>query len=253
MVYCHICKIEFEHMNAFLTHHRWHHDGMTTKEYYDIYLKKESEDSCQTPNCKNKCNFYSLTKGYHKHCSRECLMKDQNFQEKAKKAKIKKNGFYNNNRNQAKQTCLERYGKINVSQVEQIKEKKEKTFMKNFGVKCNFATEEHRQYMLDGGAAYCNKFIKNPSKPQIKLYKMVLEVCPYAIMNYPCLNYSIDIAIPFLNLAFEYDGGYWHNENLDKTRDEKLKEIGWETFRFKDRIPSFSEIRRIINKSISTF
>ena len=54
MVYCHICKEEFGHMNAFLTHHRWHHNGMTTREYYDKYLKQEDEGICQTPGCNNR-------------------------------------------------------------------------------------------------------------------------------------------------------------------------------------------------------
>mgnify|MGYP001390754941 CR=1 FL=1 len=103
--------------------------------------------------------------------------------------------------------------------------------------------------MLNGQASYMNTFIKNPSKPQLKLYKMILEICPYAILNYPCLNYSIDIAIPFLNIAFEYDGSYWHKDSeYDSNRDNKLKEDGWKIFRFKDIIPNEEEINKLLRK-----
>ena len=53
--------------------------------------------------------------------------------------------------------------------------------------------------MKSGQAAYCNFFIKNPSKPQVKLFNLCQEMLPYPIMNYPCLKYSI---LPLGNLLF---------------------------------------------------
>ena len=112
--------------------------------------------------------------------------------------------------------------------------------------------EEQRQYMLNGGAAHCNRFIKNPSKPQIELYNKILKLCPYAILNYPCLNYSIDIGIPFLNIAIEYDGSYWHNDKeYDKKRDEQISNIGWNIFRFVDLIPDEIILKRIITGNLA--
>ncbi len=228
-------------MNAFLTHHRWHHNGITTKEYYDKYLKKNDEGICETPNCNNICNFYSLTKGYNKHCSRECTKKDPVIKKKFG------NGIQNIEK--IKQTCLKKYGVENISQLKVIKEKKKQTCLKNNGYEYWVGTNEHKEWMRNGGAAYCNMFIKNPSKPQIKFYKKVLKLCPYAILNYPCLNYSIDIAIPFLEVAIEYDEPYWHNEIYDKKRDKKLKENGWNVFRFSKTIPTAEEIKKILNRS----
>lgn len=102
-----------------------------------------------------------------------------------------------------------------------------------------------KKQMKEYQAAYMNFFIKNPSKPQIELYNMVLEICPYAILNYPSLSYSIDIAIPFLNIAIEYDEPYWHqDENKDKERQEKLEKEGWIFFRFKS-VPSKEELKFI--------
>jgi very-short-patch-repair endonuclease len=95
----------------------------------------------------------------------------------------------------------------------------------------------------NGHAAWMNKFIQNPSKPQKKLYEMVLFLCPYAVLNYPCLNYSIDIAIPFLNLAIEYDEPYWHqNKKADKKRQKDLEQEGWKFIRF-DKLPDINLLK----------
>jgi len=240
MVYCYECNLEFKHMNAFLTHHRWHHNGMTTKEYYDKHFKKDGEGICKTPECNNECTFYNLTIGYHKHCSKDCAKKDPKVR--------KKFGRGDTNRKKARKTCLKRYGVENVSQVELVKLKKEQTFKKRYGVKCNFSTEEHRQWMIEGGAAYCNRFIKNPSKPQIELFELCQQVFPYPILNYPCGRYSIDIAIPSLNLAIEYDGSYWHPDEIyDKKRQKFIENQGWKVIRFIDRVPDIDELKGEIN------
>jgi hypothetical protein len=105
--------------------------------------------------------------------------------------------------------------------------------------------ESRRQYMLDGGAAYCNRFIKNPSKPQIALFKLCQEVLPYPILNYPCLGYSIDIVVPQLSLAIEYDGSYWHQDkDYDIKRQKELEEEGWNFLRYIDYIPSKKKLRQ---------
>jgi hypothetical protein len=105
--------------------------------------------------------------------------------------------------------------------------------------------KKQKKYMLNGGAAYLNSFIKNPSKPQVELYNIVLELCPYAILNYPCLNYSIDIAIPFLNIAIEYDEPYWHqNGEYDEKRQRELEKEGWNFIRF-SKIPRKRTIKKI--------
>lgn len=109
-----------------------------------------------------------------------------------------------------------------------------------------------RQEMLNGKAAYLNRCMKNPSVPQVKLYKKVLKICPYAILNYPYLNYSIDIAIPFLNIAIEYDG-YFHfnseeSKEYHKRRQTNLEKEGWKFIRYNiyQEFPSKKEVRKDI-------
>ena len=113
--------------------------------------------------------------------------------------------------------------------------------------------DKQKQYMLDGGATYANKFIKNPSRPQVELFKIVQEVFPYCYLNYPCLftNYNIDIAIPKLNIAIEYDGSWWHqNKEKDKKRQKELEDQGWIFIRYEDYIPTKKELMRNFNEVI---
>ena len=108
---------------------------------------------------------------------------------------------------------------------------------------------EKISYMVNGGAAYCNKFIKNPSKLQVKLFNICQIILPYPILNYPCLNYSIDIAVPKLNIAIEYDGSYWHpDKQYDLNRQKELEEEGWKFLRYVDYIPSETELLKNITE-----
>lgn len=83
------------------------------------------------------------------------------------------------------------------------------------------------------------------SKPQLELYNLVKQIYPDAILEYPFLDYCIDIAVPNKNLCFEYDGSYWHDQERDKERDRVLEREGWKTFRFIDRLPSLDEIKSL--------
>ena len=74
--------------------------------------------------------------------------------------------------------------------------------------KMKIKSEKDRKMLLSGQAAYMNSCIKNPSVPQVELYNVIKEIYSSAILNYPCLNYSLDIAIPELKIAIESDGSY---------------------------------------------
>ena len=159
-----------------------------------------------------------------------------------------------------KRSYIERFGREKAELIKENHRKKTTGQKRTAAQKKRMSdgTRANKKYMKElkfemqnGKAAWLNSFIKNPSKPQIKLYKMILELCPYAILNYPCLNYSIDIAIPFLNIAIEYDGSYWHlDKESDKIRQTKLENEGWIFTRFKDYIPSKKELKNILTKEI---
>lgn len=116
--------------------------------------------------------------------------------------------------------------------------------------------EKRKQYMLNGGAAHCNSFIQNPSKPQVELFNRVKELYPSAILNYPCypLNFSLDVAIPELMICFESDGTYWHkDQDKDLKRQKQIEELGWKVIRYYpvdiiDQVPSIEQIKKDIKR-----
>lgn len=113
--------------------------------------------------------------------------------------------------------------------------------------------EKQRQRMLNGGAAYLNSFIQNPSKPQVELYNRVKKIYSSAILNYPCkpLNFSLDVAIPELMICFESDGSWWHQDKeSDNKRQKDIESLGWKMIRYKiDHIKQVPDIE-IIKKDI---
>jgi len=113
---------------------------------------------------------------------------------------------------------------------------------------------KRKQYMINGGAAHCNQFITNPSKPQVELFRLCQEVLPYPILNYPCGRYSIDIAVPALDLAIEYDGSYWHpDEKYDAYRQEEIEKEGWMFLRYVDEVPTLKKLTQNINMALEDF
>lgn len=93
--------------------------------------------------------------------------------------------------------------------------------------------EKLREKMLNGMASYMNSFIKNPSRPQVELYNRVKELYPNVILNYPCLNYSLDIAIPELRICIESDGSWWHQDKeKDLKRQKNIEKEGWKIIRY---------------------
>jgi len=176
-------------------------------------------------------------------------------------------------------TFIEKYGVKNPSLIKEVKEKKKETCMKNFGVEHPMYDESvksklrettfknhgvewggqtkksrdiNRERMLNGGAILANQGITNPSKPQVELWNICQEIFPLAIINYPCIwtNKSIDIAIPHLAVAIEYDGSYWHKgkEEEDMIRQQQIEEQGWNVIRYVDKIPTKKRLLKDVNK-----
>ena len=88
---------------------------------------------------------------------------------------------------------------------------------------------------------YCTKI----SKPQKMLYELIKQCFPTALLEYKIQIKEekfvfLDIAILEYKINIEYDGMYWHTKNneigkilKDNERDELLKKMGWEIYRFK--------------------
>ncbi len=115
--------------------------------------------------------------------------------------------------------------------------------------KFNIFKDTRSEWMQKWGASYLNSFIKNPSWPQIKLFNKVQKFYEGPVLNYRILRYSIDIAIPSLMIAIEYDGSYWHkDEEKDMKRQKQIEEEGWKFIRYKNHIPEEKELIQDIER-----
>lgn len=69
-------------------------------------------------------------------------------------------------------------------------------------------------------------------------------------LNYPCGKYRIDVALPDIHIAIEYDGWRWHENKPehDRQRDKALIEAGWRVLRIKsgEYIPTQTQLKEAI-------
>ena len=65
MVSCEICGRDFGDLNKLSKHFRVH--KISSKDYYDKYLKKDDEDICNRSVCFEITKFCSLKEGYLKY------------------------------------------------------------------------------------------------------------------------------------------------------------------------------------------
>ena len=123
---CLICNKEYKNNQALARHITTEHK-ITTKEYYDKYLKKDGEGIC--PICGKETPFLKLSKGYQKHCSCKCAQNNP-----------KVNNFITNNpqknpeiKEKTKHTMINRYGGFGFAS-DDIRQKSENTLINKIGV-----------------------------------------------------------------------------------------------------------------------
>ena len=67
---CAICGKELDNISKLSKHIFYHHSELSSKDYYDLYLKKENEEKCKI--CNSDTKFVNLGSGYMPTCSRKC-------------------------------------------------------------------------------------------------------------------------------------------------------------------------------------
>lgn len=103
MVTCKICGDKSKSLKG-LAHHISCIHKITTKKYYDKYLKEKDEEKCKV--CGKQKRFLSISNGYNgNYCSLECQHKDPDYLDKIKKALNSKKA-----RAKARKTLLEKTG-----------------------------------------------------------------------------------------------------------------------------------------------
>lgn len=122
-VKCLICEQESS-PKSFHSHLK-HKHNMTTKEYYDEFLKKEGDGICLT--CGAETKFLGILRGYRKFCPNKACIN----QNKAVRDKIK-------------QTCLDRYGAETNLKIKDTIEKRKSAMVEKFGVEYGFQSDDIR-------------------------------------------------------------------------------------------------------------
>ena len=110
---CEVCGKEIKNNISLGLHIKKH--GLSSKEYYDKYLKKHPPEGC-CEECGNETTFVSVGIGYLRFCCSSCSSKNILTQEKCKR------------------TCNLIYGCDNPFQSEDIKKKICETNIRNLGV-----------------------------------------------------------------------------------------------------------------------
>lgn len=162
----------FSSYKSFVRNHLVPKHNMKAKTYYDKYLIKEGEATCQY--CGRAKGFKSITKGYSVYCvDMDCRMANYDVIDKIKKIKEERygNAGYTNpekrkqtclerygdagytNREKAVKTTIERYGTFNIFDIPEFNKKREETCLKRYGVKRytnpSKISESHRKIYLE--------------------------------------------------------------------------------------------------------
>lgn len=171
----------------------------------DGYESKFCSNSCQTESMINKYGGEYLTKNFHDN--RKVLIK---------------NGKHHFQKNNLDFIPWIYKPKKETTEIRKKISKNKKEYYKRYPNK-----------ILD-----LQKMARNrPSKPQKKLYNLILKYYPNALLEEKInTKYGVrwgDIVMPDYNLILEYDGEYWHkNKDKDLQRDLELNSSGWTVLHF---------------------
>lgn len=241
---CKICNYDCHNYYQLVWHIKKEHK-ISSQEYYNKYLKTENEEFCDNPNCNNKVPYMGLSVGYRRYCSSKCSMLDPINQANHKATCLKKYGVENPSQvkeiqEKKVQTFYKKYGRsCNLGDPENRKLQEATRRAKNNG---NYHSKEAREIFrknLSNREKIAQTNIKNhgfanPFQwPEVK--EKIAKInqnkhincsrAEYEIYDWIYKNYNgviihndrtilsgkeLDIYLPELNLAFEYDGKYWH-------------------------------------------
>ncbi len=246
MIKCELCNRTFMNLGSLSKHLKFIHKE-NKLFYYHKYLAKSTLDGyCAV--CGRPVKFLGLH-GYKSHCSNVCAQKDPKILAKIHTPEHEKHvsegviKSYNKEKqliqaDKRKQTCLEKYGVDNPAKNENVKNKFRQTLSNK---KIQFCIDNNctpRQELINRyGQSWlrlnistikCGNvlFIKNEYIPIIEqsfskssIYEKIIYNFIDKIYDGPILKHhrpywlfgqELDLYLPELNLAIEYNGSYYH-------------------------------------------
>ena len=201
-----------------------------------VWLRDGLIDYPKCPVCGNNITRFDVE--YSKFCSCKCAQNSKDIRDKLKQTCINKYGVDNAAKSEIvqmrmKQTCLERFGTTNVFASEYGKEKIKETNLKKFGVEnpqqCRDIKEKTNNTMISkyGKKCIAGDYIRHVSRGELELYDFIKSLCSNAkhIDRLWISPMELDISIRERNIAFEYDGDFWHSLPDMVERDTKKNQI----------------------------
>ena len=247
---CKICGKEIKDSPKSLpTHLRSH--KMTSKEYYDKFIRKEDEGLCVV--CGNEAIFMSVNKGYSDRCRNlECsktLKKDA-----TKRTSLLKYGTESPNqakevKEKQKQAFINKYGVDNPWKAKEVKEKIKDTHRKRYGVDHPHKNKEIRQKVENtiidryGGLGGASKVILE------KMKNTNLE--RYGSENIRSSKYFKDRLCKYFQDKFSTNSPFEAEEVKEKIRQTNLKTYGTDNPWKSEQI--INKIENIKKENLSKF
>lgn len=259
MIVCKICEKTFNDYQG-LSHHLKSAHNIDKKNYYDTYIKTLDEGLCKM--CKKPTKFMSLSTGYRTYCSQSCVHKDSSVQAKYNETMKNTYGFshfFQNADTQQKVRSTriknESYNSFFsnpevISKLSNIRKEKLENFEKdNNCTQYKKITEKYNStvwYKLRLPKLKLGRdcFIENKYLPIIdeymKIYNEQLTHVSKAekqIVNFIKSFYKgtvventrsvikpleLDIYLPELQIAIEYNGTWFHSSNSGTPKNYHL-------------------------------
>ena len=284
---CKLCGYEAKNITALTTHLQYKHPEYNTQRYYDEFYKKPNEGICEV--CGKQTRFINMVRGYFKYCCKSCSHKNEHFRQVytdsiSKKTAKEKEEWHkaaqNKIRNQSStgrcitdEVALKRKQQ-SIKHLKEIVEKCDCTFIDyemdkdNIKVsrvtfKCNKCgtvytrlraciDRRERNKTYNNLCQMCSP--KNLSKPEKEFAEYVASIYNGNILrndrNYLSGN-ELDIILPDLKIAFEFDGIFWHMDS----RFYKPNDVNPKTLRTAQDIWNFDadKIKRCANIGLTLY
>lgn len=215
IVKCLICHNYKTTNHQSFNSHIAHAHHIKSKEYYDKYIKTDTESICKT--CGKPTSFINMWKGYRDFCCNSCMSSNKEIQKRRKITSKKHYGveFPSQSKivkDSVAQTCLERYGVTNVYASETGKQKIKETMLERYGVE---NPQQSHEIRLRRSAT----IKKNGNRSTLELYaqKLLEDKHIKYIINYKdSIRYpwKCDLYLPDMDIFIEIHGYWAHNDHF---------------------------------------
>lgn len=206
-IICAICGREIGN-KGFSSHIASKH-GISPKQYYDKYLKTETDGYCKT--CGKQTEFKSIFRGYTKHCSNKCSQLDPEV--KAQKAN----------------TCINKFGMPNAFQSEKIKCKIKQTNLAKYGVTNMLKLPNvHKAGIIAANSELGRKRAKNSRVNKIKQFELENNCTLKQTLR---KQYGQGwLRLKFDELTLDSHAHFIKNEDIQKIIDYVESDRDWNTY-----------------------